>query len=232
MPAHCVVPVRRRAAPARRGVLTLLVAALCGVTTSAHAQRLLVPMDEAQTDHLKAYGLTYNAMKSGVAAEWLLNYRGGSFLLPDAPELRRQAALAGISLEPVSDAALQAIRREMSAGNMEGVPLEKAPRIAVYSPPGAQPWDDAVTLALRYAGIDFTPVYDEQVELTSDTLCTHFMFTVPSDAPAVFATPLVALRWVVRFQFTATLRGGTSVNGKIDQLTWPMPLLVVAPDVR
>jgi hypothetical protein len=128
-----------------------------------HAQRILVPMDDGQTNHLKAYGLTYNAMKTGVQAEWLLNYRGGAFLLPDAPELRRRAALDGISVEPLSDAALATIRREIAAGNMETVPLEKAPRIAVYTPPDAQPWDDAVTLALKYAGIEFTPIYDEQV---------------------------------------------------------------------
>jgi hypothetical protein len=97
-------------------------------------------------------------------AEWLLNYRGGSFLLPDAPELRRRASLDGISVEPVSDAQLGAIRREIAGANMESVPLEKAPKIAVYSPPDAQPWDDAVTLALKYAGIEFTRVYDPEVE--------------------------------------------------------------------
>jgi hypothetical protein len=133
------------------------------LATPSEAQRILVPMDDGQTNHLKAYGLTYNAMKTGVQAEWLLNYRGGAFLLPDAPELRRRAALDGISIEPLGDAALAAIRREIAAGNMETVPLEKAPRIAVYTPPDAQPWDDAVTLALKYAGIEFTPVYDEQV---------------------------------------------------------------------
>ena len=131
---------------------------------TVRAQRLLIPMDDGQTNHLKAYGLTYNAMKTGVQAEWLLNYRGGSFLLPDAPELRRRAALDGISTEPVNDAQLAVLRREIAAGNMESVPLEKAPRVAVYTPLEAQPWDDAVTLALKYAGIEFTPIYDEQVE--------------------------------------------------------------------
>jgi hypothetical protein len=121
-------------------------------------------MDDGQTNHLKAYGLTYSAIKSGSQAEWLLNYRGGAFLLPDLPELRRRAALDEISTERVSDDQLAAIRREMAGGNMESVPLEKAPKIAVYTPPDAQPWDDAVTLALRYAGIEFTPVYDDQVE--------------------------------------------------------------------
>ena len=142
----------------------LMSLALLAHAGTAGAQRLLVPMDDAQTDHLKAYGLTYNAMKGGTQAEWLLNYRGGAFLLPDLPTLRRKAALDGIALEPVDDRQLAAIRHEMSGGNMESVPLEKAPRIAVYTPPDAQPWDDAVTLALKYAGIEFTPIYDDQVE--------------------------------------------------------------------
>jgi hypothetical protein len=138
--------------------------ALLFAVPALHAQRLLVPMDDGQTDHLKAYGLTYFAIKTGIQAEWLLNYRGGAFLLPDVPELRRRAALDGIATEPIDDAQLAAIRHDMAGGNMESVPLEKAPRIAVYTPPDAQPWDDAVTLALKYAGIDFTPIYDDQVE--------------------------------------------------------------------
>ena len=145
-----------------RPLLVLVV--LLAHAATAGAQRLLVPMDDAQTDHLKAYGLTYNAIKGGTQAEWLLNYRGGAFLLLDLPSLRRKAALDGIALEPVDDGQLAAIRHEMSGGNMESIPLEKAPRIAVYTPPDAQPWDDAVTLALKYAGIEFTPIYDEQVE--------------------------------------------------------------------
>jgi hypothetical protein len=128
------------------------------------AQRLLIPMDDGQTNHLKAYGLTYNAIKAGIQAEWLLNYRGGSFLVADAPELRRRASLDGVSAETVNDAQLAALRHEMSGGNMESVPLEKAPKIAVYTPPDAQPWDDAVTLALKYAGIEFTAIYDPEVE--------------------------------------------------------------------
>ncbi len=128
------------------------------------AQRLLVPMDDAQTNHLKAYGLTYNAMATGLQAEWLLNYRGGAFLLPDLPAIRRQASLDGVTTEPTSDQQLAALRRELAGGNMESVPLEKAPRIAVYTPLEAAPWDDAVTLALKYAGIEFTPLYDDEVE--------------------------------------------------------------------
>ncbi|HUX32776.1 MAG TPA: hypothetical protein VMV51_02790 [Gemmatimonadaceae bacterium] len=126
--------------------------------------QLLVPMDDAQADHLKAYGLTFAALKAGLKSEWLLNYRGGAFLLPDVTELRKEAALDGVSVESISDAALASVRGLMQNSNMDSVPLEKAPRVAVYTPPSAAPWDDAVTLALKYAGIPYTAVYDDEVE--------------------------------------------------------------------
>jgi len=150
----------RRCAHLARAVLAVATVALAAPLS---AQRLLVPMDDAQADHLKAYGVTYNAIKDGLSAEWLLNYRGGSFLLPDLPEMRRRAALAGVSVEPLTDGALSSVRSEMAGANMDAIPLEKAPRIAVYTPLEALPWDDAVTLALKYAGIDYTPVYDDEV---------------------------------------------------------------------
>lgn len=143
------------------GVGCLVAASL--VAAKANAQHLIVPMDDAQTNHLKAYGLTYNAIKAGMKAEWLLNYRGGAFLLPDTPELRRRAALDGISVEGLDPGGLANIRGEIASANMDAVPLEKAPKIAVYTPPDAPPWDDAVTLALKYAGIDYVPIYDEEV---------------------------------------------------------------------
>ena len=146
-----------------RVALTLLAATI-GVGARAEAQRILIPMDDAQQNHLKAYGLTYNAIKANASAEWLLNYRGGSFLIADTPDLRRQAGLAGVTIEAVDNAKLSQIRGEIAANNMEAVPLEKAPKIAVYTPPDALPWDDAVTIALKYAGIDYTPVYDDEVE--------------------------------------------------------------------
>ena len=138
----------------------MLLLACSGV---ARAQQLLIPMDDQQQNHLKAYGLTFAALKAGMKAEWLLNYRGGSFLLPDTPELRRRAGLDGISMEPVGPGEVNAIRSEIAGSNMDAVPLEKAPRIAVYTPPDAPPWDDAVTLALKYAGIEYTPIYDDEV---------------------------------------------------------------------
>lgn len=129
----------------------------------ARAQQLLVPMDDAQRNHLKAYGVTFQALKTGQKAEWFLNYRGGAFLLPDVPDLRRRAALDGVSVEPVGDAAVAALRAELAGGNMDAVVLERAPRIAIYRPVDQPPWDDAVTLALTYAGIDFASVWDDAV---------------------------------------------------------------------
>ena len=120
-------------------------------------------MDDAQANHLKAYGLTYNALHDGAKGEWLLNYRGGSFLLPDTPTLERSAALDGVTVIKTGDAALGAIRAEMAGGNMEAVPLERAPKIAIYTAPYSAPWDDAVTLALRYAGIPYDTVWDDAV---------------------------------------------------------------------
>jgi hypothetical protein len=143
--------------------LVVAVAMLFTVRGPAAAQRLLVPMDDAQTDHLKAYGLMYNALVEKQTGEWFLNYRGGSFLLPDTPDLRRRAALDGIRVEPISLVELARVRAEIASSNMEAVPLEKAPRVAVYTPPNALPWDDAVTLALKYAGIAYTPIYDREV---------------------------------------------------------------------
>src|SRR5581483_6895326 len=124
--------------------------------TGGQGAQLLVPMDDAQADHLKAYGVAYRAVQAGMRVEWLLNYRGGAFLVPDGPVLRRDAALAGVTVEGVDDAAVTAVRGEIAANNMDAVPLEKAPKVAVYVPPNAPPWDDAVTMALRYAGIPST----------------------------------------------------------------------------
>ncbi len=148
--------------PTLQMVVALLLAAILAPNAWAQSQ-LLVPMDDAQQNHLKAYGLLYNSLKGGMRGEWLLNYRGGSFLLPDAPDVRRRAALVGVSVEPLTDGALSEIRSEVAGGNMDAVPLEKAPTIAIYTPPETPPWDDAVTLALEYAGIEYDKVWDPQV---------------------------------------------------------------------
>ena len=124
---------------------------------------LLVPMDEAQTNHLKAYGVAYDAVKRGGHTEWLLNYRGGSFLVPDDGAVRRATTLAGVTVEGLDDGGLLSVRGTIEQNNMEQVVLERAPRVAIYAPPFAQPWDDAVTMALQYADIPFTRVWDPEV---------------------------------------------------------------------
>ncbi|TDO94015.1 asparagine synthetase B [Flavobacterium sp. 245] len=133
---------------------------------SAKASFILLPMDETtQQNHLKAYGITYWCLSRDYKASWLLNYRGGSFLLPDAEEIRKECKIRGVSFEILSDSEEASILNEISSPsqNMESVILEKAPKIAVYTPKGKQPWDDAVTLVLTYAEIPFTPIYDEEV---------------------------------------------------------------------
>lgn len=123
-------------------------------------------MDEtSQKNHLKAYGITYWCLAKDYKASWLLNYRGGSFLLPDAAEIRKECQIRSVSFEILSDSEQANILEEISSPsqNMDAVILEKAPKIAVYTPPGKQPWDDAVTLVLTYAEIPFTPIYDEEV---------------------------------------------------------------------
>ncbi|UWY28361.1 asparagine synthetase B [Flavobacterium sp. TR2] len=133
---------------------------------NARASFILLPMDEStQQNHLKAYGITYWCLSRDYKASWLLNYRGGSFLLPDADEIRKECKIRGVSFEVISDSEQASILNEISSPsqNMESVILEKAPKIAVYTPKGKQPWDDAVTLVLTYAEIPFTPIYDEEV---------------------------------------------------------------------
>ncbi|MFK7106320.1 asparagine synthetase B [Flavobacterium oreochromis] len=133
---------------------------------SVRANSILLPMDETtQKNHLKAYGLAYWVLDKGYKGSWLLNYRGGSFLLPDMQEIRKECQIRGVSFEIISDNETQQILTDIASPsqNMEAVTLEKAPKIAVYSPPGKQPWDDAVTMVLTYAEIPFKVVYDQEV---------------------------------------------------------------------
>jgi len=136
------------------------------MSLSVKANFILLPMDDtSQKNHLKAYGITFWCLDKKFKASWLLNYRGGSFLLPDAPEIRKECQIRGVSFEVLSDGQANAILDEISSPsqNMETVVLEKAPKVAVYTPKGKQPWDDAVTLVLTYAEIPFTAIYDEEV---------------------------------------------------------------------
>ncbi|MFH2049879.1 MAG: asparagine synthetase B [bacterium] len=127
------------------------------------AASLLIPMDETQSDHLKAYGAVFRSLEKGEKAEWLLNYRGGSFLVKYSTEMTELCLLMGVTVEQVTEGQVADIYRQIEVENMERVELEKAPEIAVYSPPSAQPWDDAVTLALTYAEIKYDIVWDEDV---------------------------------------------------------------------
>ncbi len=129
----------------------------------AAAPWYLVPMDDSQGDHLKAYGVTYRVLERGGKAEWFLNHRGGSFLIPATEGTTREAALAGVNVEPLTEGQLVNLRAELQQGNTDAVPLEKPPRVAVYVPPNASPWDDAVTMVLNYAGIKFDKIWDEEV---------------------------------------------------------------------
>ncbi|AIG29916.1 hypothetical protein IA01_05285 [Flavobacterium psychrophilum] len=136
------------------------------ISFSVKANFILLPMDEtSQKNHLKAYGITYWALEKQYKASWLLNYRGGSFLLPDVSDIRKECQIRGVSFEVLSDNQTNNILADISSPsqNMEVVVLEKAPKVAVYSPPGKQPWDDAVTMVLTYAEIPFTTIYDQEV---------------------------------------------------------------------
>lgn len=136
------------------------------ITVSSFASYILIPMDaEGQKNHLKAYGITFWTLEKEQKVKWLLNYRGGSFLLPDFEEIQRECQIRGVSFEVLSDAKAEQILEEISSPsqNMEAVVLEKAPKIAVYTPYGKQPWDDAVTMVLTYAEIPYDTVYDEEV---------------------------------------------------------------------
>ncbi|UCF07105.1 MAG: asparagine synthetase B [bacterium] len=136
--------------------------ALCTIPATASAG-LLVPMDLDQTNHLKAYGLAYHVLQQGDDVRWLLNYRGGSFLLPDRPGYTMEAQVRNVRVERIDGSAISAILKEIEVGNMEVILLEKAPDVAIYAPPNKQPWDDAVMMALDYAGIPYTIVYDQEV---------------------------------------------------------------------
>jgi hypothetical protein len=131
----------------------------------ARAAFLLIPMDEQQKNHLKAYGIAYWTLQRNVEISWLLNYRGGSFLIPYAKEIENECAIRGVSGDIIADAQASAILQEIADPqvNMEAIKLHKAPKIAVYSPKNKLPWDDAVTLVLTYAEIPYDILYDEEI---------------------------------------------------------------------
>jgi hypothetical protein len=142
---------------------TVAFAALLCLGLPAHAQKMLIPMDLEQTDHLKAYGLAFTVLQQGYTVEWLLNYRGGAFLADATESLVKEARLRNVRFATVSNASVGGIYAEIEDTNADRIKLEKAPKIAVYTPPNKQPWDDAVTLALTYAEIPYETLWDKDV---------------------------------------------------------------------
>ena len=127
------------------------------------SQKIMIPMDIKQNDHLKAYGFAFWALNQNINVEWLLNYRGGSFLLDEFSEITEVARVRGVTYETIDSEQALNIFNEINLNNMEIVLLEKAPKIAIYSPPNKQPWDDAVTLALTYAEVPYDVLWDKEV---------------------------------------------------------------------
>lgn len=153
---------------------TIFFAAVFLFSFQSKASYVLLPMDaDSQKNHLKAYGIAYWVLEQEYKVSWLLNYRGGAFLLPDTDKIRKECQIRGVNFETLSEGQANSILSEISSPslNMETVILEKAPKIAVYTPKGKNPWDDAVTLVLTYAEIPFDEIYDE--EILSDTLLMY-----------------------------------------------------------
>lgn len=139
--------------------------ALCLFSQSSFAAYILIPMDQAQKNHLKAYGIAYWVLENEVDIQWLLNYRGGSFMVKHSKVIESECVIRGVSYQIIADAQSTAILQEIANPqvNMDAVKLEKPPKIAVYSPKSKQPWDDAVTLVLSYAEIPYDVLYDDEI---------------------------------------------------------------------
>ncbi len=142
----------------KKTLLIVLILTACIL----HAE-ILVPMDLTQSNHLKAYGVAFQGLKDKYVVKWLLNYRGGSFLFPEVESIVSQCNIRGVRYETVNSSQVAAILSEIQDSNMETMILEKEPKIAVYIPPNALPWDDAVTMVLDYAEIPYDRVWDEEV---------------------------------------------------------------------
>ncbi|MFT5970477.1 MAG: hypothetical protein ACI8ZO_000989 [Flavobacteriales bacterium] len=146
----------------KKFILSLTILLACFQSFGA---KILIPMDENQKNHLKAYGIAFWVLQNDLNVQWLLNYRGGSFMIDDYPDISKECIIRGVSYEKVADVQAVQILQEISRPevNMDMVILEKSPKIAVYSPKNKLPWDDAVTLALTYAEIPYDIIYDDEV---------------------------------------------------------------------
>lgn len=157
------VPILFRSDRSRKAFLLLTFLVL--LVRQSLAVYLLVPMDDRQKNHLKAYGIAYWTLERAIEVKWLLNYRGGSFLISYDAGVENECLVRGVSLEQLADAQANALLADMARPevNQDAVSMQKAPKIAVYSPPNKQPWDDAVTLVLTYAEIKYDIIYDEEI---------------------------------------------------------------------
>lgn len=135
------------------------------ITLQVKGSQILIPMDENQTNHLKSYGIAFWLLENEVVIEWLLNYRGGSFLIPHLISAEEELTIRGVKYEVITDGQANRIKSEIAfpETNMEVIQLEKAPKIAVYTPKGKQPWDDAVTMVMEYAEIPYDKIYDSAI---------------------------------------------------------------------
>ncbi len=144
---------------------TLIYTIIFLIATNLFSQKLLIPMDDTQTDHLKSYGIAWWVIKNGQEVDWLLNYRGGSFMTDYTEKIATECRIRGVKFETISsddaDQIFSIVQSEDE--NMDVVRLEKSPKIAVYAPTGSQPWDDAVRIALDYAEVEHDIIYDEEV---------------------------------------------------------------------
>lgn len=159
IPASTTTPLRSKWHGLLAGLLLLVLVA------PASATKLLIPMDGSQQNHLKAYGIAFWTLGRDATVEWLLNYRGGSFLIDHYTEVEKECAIRGVTFQVIADGQAAAILAEIAnpEANMEVVKLEKAPKIAVYAPESFQPWDDAVALVMTYAEIPYERIYDQQI---------------------------------------------------------------------
>ncbi len=143
----------------------LFIVAFVLLAGSLRAAYILIPMDESQKDHLKAYGIAYWVLTKDVEVDWLLNYRGGSFMIKQSKTIENECVIRGVSYEIIADVQATSILQEIADPevNMDVAKLEKAPKVAVYSPKNKQPWDDAVTLVLTYAEVPYEVIYDDEI---------------------------------------------------------------------
>ena len=146
-------------------IKSILITLLAIVNLRANAAQILIPMDDTQANHLKAYGIAYWVLQSGIEINWMLNYRGGSFMFIQNPKFESELKLRGVSYNVISEGQANQIVSEIldPQVNQDVVKLEKVPKICVYSPKDKRPWDDAVTLALTYAEIPYDVIYDEEI---------------------------------------------------------------------